>query len=181
MGFQSAFLRAAQGDRITHIADRGSAVADEMDDMRAACTLCGMVLHIQVFGPIGDRVHALLRWMESAVEKFETGAVEMKLPLHLQQTLREIGEELRDTAEDELDRLALLRIRRMLRIGAATKRDQWAIQRVVDMIEVDGFEDPGRYGDGMRDLRCSVSAQHEPVPIDAAAADEMRQVLYEFA
>lgn len=181
MGFQSAFLRAAQGDRITHIANRGSAVADEMDDMRAACTLCGIVLHVQIGGPIGDRVRALLRWMEEAVEYFGSGTMEVVMPLHLQQTLREIGEELRDTAEDELDRLALQRIRRMLRVGAATKRDQWALQRVVDMVEIDGFEDPGRYGDGMRDLRCSVNAHHEPVPIDAAAADELRQVLYEFA
>lgn len=181
MKFENAFLRAAQGDRITHIADRGSAVADEMDDMRAACTLCGLVLHVQLSGPIGDRVRALLRWMEQAVGQFESGAQEVVLPLHLQQTLREIGEELRDTAEDELDRLALLRIRRMLRLGAATKRDQWALRRVVDMVEVDGFEDPGRYGDGMRDLSSSVNAHHDPVPIDSLAACELRQVLVEFA
>jgi len=181
MGFQSAFLRAAQGDRITHIADRGSAVADEMDDMRAACTLCGMVLHIQVFGPIGDRVRALLCWMEHALAQLEAGAHAIVLPLHLQQTLRDIGEELRDSAEDELDRLALRRVRRMLRVGVASNRDHWALQRVLQMVEIDGLNDPSRYADSVRDLGSSIRTRREPVPIDAVAADELMQVLIDFA
>jgi len=180
MGFQSAFLRAAQGDRITHIADRGAAVADEMDDMRAACTLCDLVLHTQFAGPISDRVRALLCWMEHALAQLEAGAHAIVLPLHLQQTLRDIGEELRDTAEDELDRLALQRVRRMLRVGAATRRDQWALQRIVGMVEVDGLADPSRYGEGVRDLRTSLCSHHDPVPIDAVAADELLQVLIDF-
>jgi hypothetical protein len=181
MKFQTALLRAAQGDRITNIAARGTAVSDEMDDMRAACSVCDEVLHLQFSSPIGDRVAALLHWMETSIRHFEAGSHEIALPLHLQQTLRDIGEELRDTAEDELDRLALLRVRRMLRVGAATKRDRWALQRVSQMVEADGLKDPSHYADGVRELHLSVHSQLEPVKIDEAAADELLQVLQEFA
>ena len=181
MKFQAALLRAAQGDRIAHMASRGSAISDEMGDMRAACTICDLVLHGQFTGPISDRVAALLHWMENAIREFKGGAHEIQLPLHLQQTLRDIGEELRDSAEDELDRLALRRVRRMLRVGVASNRDHWALQRVLQMVEIDGLNDPSRYADSVRDLGSSIRTRREPVPIDAVAADELMQVLIDFA
>ena len=181
MKFQNALLRAAQGDRLTNMATRGSAVSDDMDDMRAACQLCDFMLNVQHASAIGDRVAALLGWMENALTEFAGGAREVVLPLHLQQTLRDIGEELRDNAEDELDRLALQRVRRMLRIGAATRHDQWALQRVLHLVDFDGFTDPDEYATHVRNLRSSVRVHSGPVPIDAVAADELMQVLIEFA
>lgn len=181
MKFELALKRAAQGDRIASMAARGSASIDEADDIRAAHAVCDNVLQIQRSSPVGRRIADLASWIQYALCGFESGAAETVLPAALRDTMRDVGEELRDTAENELDRLALSQLKRMLRKQTVSRADHWALQRVLKLVDFDGFIDPWQDAVHLRNLRQCVNEHGEPVPIDSAAASEMRQVLSQFA
>lgn len=181
MKFEVALKRAAQGDRIASMAARGSASIDEADDIRAARALCDDVLQAQHSSPVGRRIADLAGWIQYALRGFECGQAETALPTSLRDTLRDVGEELRDSAENELDRQALSQLKRMLRKQTVSRADQWALQRVLRLVDFDGFIDPWQDAVHLRSLRQSVNELGEPVPIDSAVAREMRQVLSQFA
>jgi hypothetical protein len=181
MRVRQAQMQAAQGDRLASMASRGTAWHDEIEDMRAARNLCNHVANTHSVDSIGARVRALAGWIQIATVAFDHGCAEVGLPDELREAMREIGEELRDTAESELDRLALAHLKRMLRRREVTHRDEWALRRVLDLVHQEGFICLEQEAFALRSLRGVLHGERSPVLINASVEAEIRLVLSEFS
>jgi hypothetical protein len=174
-------MRAAQGDRLTHMAERGHATPDEVDDMRAADQLCNDVLISHyASSAASDSILALSHWLRKTIDHIAASGRDVKLPDGLRDSLRDIGEELRDSSETELDRLALEHMRRMLRRRKAGPRDAWALHRVLSLVHQDGFIDVWREPHALESLRASIGRTGDSVELNPSITRELRQVIAEF-
>jgi hypothetical protein len=181
MRVQQAQMQAAQGDRLAVMASRGTAWHDEVDDMRVAGHLCNHVANAHALDSIGTRVRSLAAWIRIATIAFEHGCPEVRMPEELREALRDVGEELRDSAESELDRLALAHLKRMLRRHHASHRDEWALRRVLELVDQEGFVCLEQDAHALRTLRGVLHGERNPVQISASVEAEIRQVLSEFS
>lgn len=181
MRVTQAFKRAAQGDRLTNIAERGHATRDEVEDMRAADQLCNDVL-IGTFAnsATATRIIALSLWLRKTIGQIDATGHDVQLPETLRESLRDIGEELRDGAESELDRLALEHLRRMIRRRQAGRRDLWALQRVLSLVHQDGFVDVWQEPKALEALRTHIGQGGHAVELNSSVTRELRQVIAEF-
>jgi hypothetical protein len=174
-------MQAAQGDRLAGMANRGTAWHDEIEDMRAAHVLCDRVANTHALDSIGARVRALASWIQIATIAFEHGCAEVGLPDELREAMREIGEELRNTAESELDRLALQHLKRMLRRRHCCHRDEWALRRVLEMVHQEGFICLEQEARALHALRGVLHGERNPVQISTSVEAEIRLVISEFS
>jgi hypothetical protein len=166
---------------LTHIAERGCATRDEVEDMRAADAICADVLigHY-ANSAIATRIVALSLWLRKTIGQIDATGRDVQLPETLRDSLRDIGEELRDGAESELDRLALEQLRRMIRRRKAGSRDLWALQRVLSLVHQDGFLDVWQQPNALEALRADIGRAGQPVDLNASVTRELLQVIAEF-
>jgi hypothetical protein len=181
MNITKAQQRAAQGERIAHMASRGSACSDEIEDIRTAEATCGDVLLDHKHDEIRNRIQRLDRWIMQALTAFEAGFVEVSIPGDMRDDLKDIGELVRDCAEVELDRLAMTDLRRVLRSRKASERELWALHRALTLVEIDGFEDPFLDAPEIESLRQQIRTHDAPIDISMAAAKEIRRVVTQFS
>jgi hypothetical protein len=180
MRVQQAIKQAAQGDRLTQMAERGMAWNDEIDDLRVADSRALNVFNLHTRDKIGARMQELARWIEIAFHGFEEGRLDINIPDNVRAVLRDIGEELRDSAESELDRLALSHLKRVLRRRVVKQRDRWALRRVVQLVESEGFRLLGHESSALHAIGRFLNADAGPSEIDSAAEHGIRRVLREF-